>query len=150
MPDREYVKLYFEKSLEESPIHLNRITDFIVNGYLFLEASGSGLKLDVLHAEEMLALLEHYLAAYREYLVYNERSNASWRELSSTFKKGYNKISECYNLGHTVQRNKRKSTFYKKSAEIIAQRMELIAKDTPILELEELDSIFDEVENSGK
>ncbi|MCD7956311.1 MAG: toll/interleukin-1 receptor domain-containing protein [Lachnospiraceae bacterium] len=134
MPDREYVQLYFQKSLDESPMYLYWIARFVVDGYLFPEDSDSGLKLDVAHAEEMLALLEKYLAAYREYIVQNEASEASklWRNLKSKFNRGYNKISECYNLGNTVQRNKVQSRIYKNKAEEIARSMERIAKDVPI------------------
>jgi hypothetical protein len=32
LPDREYVQLYFQKSLDESPIYLNKIVSFVVDG----------------------------------------------------------------------------------------------------------------------
>ena len=134
MPDREYVQLYFQKSLDESPIHLNRIVGFVVDGYLFPEKSSSGLKLDVLHAEEMLAVLERYLVSYRDYIVNNENSEALqlWDDLVLKFQRGYNKISECYLQGITVQRNRATSKAYRSKAENVVKTMKEIATANPI------------------
>lgn len=134
LTDREYAQLYFQKSLDESPKHLYQIVDFVVYGYLFPEDSSSGLKLDILHAEEMLAVLERYLVGYRNYIVKNKNSEALqlWDNLKLKFERGYNKISECYSQGITVQRNKAMSKVYRSKAETIAKTMRDIAMDNPI------------------
>ncbi len=133
LPDREFVQLYFMKSLEESPLHLNRIVSFVVDGYLFPEDSASGLTLDVLHAQEMLELLEGYLAGYRAYITANEASEASqlWSTLTERFQRGYNKISQCYAQGTSVQKSKKTAKKYRNKAAEVVQKMDRIAAADP-------------------
>lgn len=123
LPDREYVQLYFQKSLDESPEYLDRIAGFVVDGYLFPEVSSSGLKTDVIHAEEMLEMLGKYLSSYLDCFINNNFSEdlQKWNDLILKFEQGYNKISECYNKGITVQKNKATSKIYKLKAEKIAE-----------------------------
>ena len=131
LPDREFVRLYFEKSLNESQVHLNKIVSFVVDGYLFPEESSSGLLLDVVHSEEMLSLLKNYLAAYYKYIIHDDASNSSqlWDSLMENFERGYNKISECYLYGKTVQRDRAKAKQYKAAAEEIIKIMNGIAEE---------------------
>ncbi len=129
LPDREYVKLYFQKSLDESPVHLDQIVHFVVGGYLYPEDTDSGLKLDVIHAEEMLELSEKYLVGYHNYIIHNKASEASnlWNGLMSSFKKGYNKIAECYNSGTSVPKDKLAAKLYRSKAEEIVQTMKALS-----------------------
>ena len=82
----------------------------------------------------MLAVLERYLVGYRNYIVKNKNSEALqlWDNLKLKFERGYNKISECYSQGITVQRNKAMSKVYRSKAETIAKTMRDIAMDNPI------------------
>lgn len=130
MPDREFVRMYFQKSLEESPVHLNKITDFVVEGYLFPEDSASGLRPDVFHAEEILELVENYLADYYDYLVRNESSECRqlWDDLKEKFKRGYDKIAEYHKSGKFFWRDSTASKRYKDKAAEIIQEMNNIAK----------------------
>ena len=83
--------MYFRKSLDESSVHLNRITGVIVNGYLFPEISDSGLKVDIIHAEKILKLLENYLPAYFKYISAYEATDAlqEWTSIKEKLSKGY-------------------------------------------------------------
>lgn len=125
MPDREFVQLYFKKSLEESPIHLPTIVHFVVDGYLFPNESGSGLCLDVVHAEEMLKMLEEFLDVYYNCVIANEQSEERqrWNNLYAELIKGYNKIAECYNTGYAVSKSKKIAKQYKKKAQEIKLTM---------------------------
>lgn len=125
MPDREFVQMYFKKSLDESPIHLPRIVHFVVDGYLFPNESDSGLCLDLVHAEEMLKMLEGYLDEYHNYVIENEQSEERqrWNDLSAELIKGYNRIAECYNTGHAVRKNKKIARQYKEKTQTIKLRM---------------------------
>ena len=128
LSDREFARLYFQKSLDESPAHLHQIVSFIVDGYLFPKETSSGLTLDVLHAEKMLALSERYLPGYYQYLQQREIQNARelWEGLKSIFRRGYQKLAECYQSEETVQRNRETSKQYRDKAEKIVQMMENI------------------------
>lgn len=125
MPDREFVQMYFKKSLDDSPIHLPRIVHFVVDGYLFPNESDSGLCLDVVHAEEMLKMIEDYLDVYYDYVITNEKSEEgqSWNALVAELIKGYNRIAECYNIGLAVRKNKKIAGQYKEKAQAIKLRM---------------------------
>ena len=125
LPDREFVQFYFRKSLEESTLHLVRISSFIVDGYLFPDKSGSGLQLDVLHAEEMLKMIEEYLEAYHAYLVKSEPEEEleHWIKLKDILVKGYHRIAECYNSGKSVPKNRNVAKEYKEKAKNLESKM---------------------------
>ena len=129
MPDREFVQLYFKKSLEESPLHLLRMAKFVVDGYLFPEESDSGLCLDVVHAEEMLKMLEEYLEAYHAYIIANEQSEdlQHWNDLTAKLVKGYTKIAECYSTGQAVQKSKNTAKEYSAKSQQIKTKMSGLA-----------------------
>lgn len=130
MPDREFVQMYFKKSLDVSLLHYYQIVHFIVNGYLFPEDSSSGLQLDILHAVEMLKLLEGYLSDYLRYLNDSEKTDTEnrWYELLQQFERGYIKISECYSKGVSVSKDKAMALEYKKKANRIELEMQRTAK----------------------
>ncbi|MBQ6773161.1 MAG: SEL1-like repeat protein [Synergistaceae bacterium] len=123
LPDREFVKMYFQKSLDKSPSYLYQIVRFVVSGYLFPEESSSGLNLDVKHAEEMLNLLENYLMSYRSYIMNGSEYLKQWTELMKIFQNGYNRIADCYEQGLSVPKNKDKSKYYRKKASSFVQAM---------------------------
>ena len=127
--DREFVKLYFEKSLQESPVHLLRIVCFVVDGYLFPEDSGSGLRLDVVHAEEVLVLAEKHLHGFCRYLLQEAPGDFSvqWSRLGEKLTQGCARIADCYGSGISVPRNKAASKDYRSKAASAAQRLEEIA-----------------------
>ncbi len=102
--DREFVLFNFKKSVEESPKFLGNIIHFAVNGYLFPKESGSGLSIDVLHAEEVMAFASEHLGEYYEYIKVNNPDNypTEWKTAVDLMKKGYNFISNCYASGKNV------------------------------------------------
>ncbi len=124
-PDREFVQMYFKKSLDECPVHLARIIGFVVGGYLFPKESGSGLDVDVLHTEETLSLAVGYLDSFRKYLLETSVTNLEeaasiWSETIENLKKGYLKISDCYRLGQHVRKNRKNQKRYKLMADQIS------------------------------
>ena len=127
--DREFVKLYFEKSLQESPVHLLRIVCFVVEGYLFPEDSGSGLSLDVVHAEEVLVLAEKHLHSFCRYLLQETPGDFSsqWGRLGEKLTQGCTRIADCYSSGISVPRNKAAAKDYRSRASGLTQRLEDIA-----------------------
>ena len=121
-PDREFVLYYLQKSVEESPMHLGRIIGFTVDGYLFPEKSGSGLKVDIPHAEEILAFASKHLQQYLEYLVEHdpEHFTDEWEETMDLLIKGYQFIAKCYKTGKHVKKNKSKAEKYQSMAKLAA------------------------------
>lgn len=113
--DREFVLFNFKKSVEESPRFLRNIIHFAVNGYLFPSESGSGLAIDVPHAEEVLAFASEHLQEYYEYIKEKEPDTYKdeYEEAKELLKKGYRFISDCYTSGKNVSaKDKEKAKKY--------------------------------------
>lgn len=121
IPDRTYVKMYFKKSLDESPKHLWNVVNFVSCEYLFPQHSLKGSEIDVIHAQEMLELSENYLGVFYEYLESNEDPEAlqKWKNLRYYYIKSYYKIADCYEKGISVEKNMALSETYKGKAENI-------------------------------
>ncbi len=119
LPDREFVLYNFKKSLEESPVHLSKIINFAVKGYLFPDESKSGFPVDVKHTEDILALAKDHMSSFSEYLKNNkpDEYEAEWKKTRETLKKGYSFISKCYRTGKHVMRDKIKAAEYEKLAQ---------------------------------
>lgn len=112
--DRELVRFYFVKALQESSKHLPSISSFIVEGYLFPEENDSGLAVDVEHAEQMLKIIMDYLDSYYKYIKEKEPDDwlSQWQQVMTLLKKGFSKISECYMKGKYVAKDKVKGKEY--------------------------------------
>ncbi len=125
VPDRELVRLYFKKALDKDTTFFKMILYFIVDGYLYPEKSDSGMEIDVVHAIEILELLENYIFSLHDRLFEDENINSveEWDEAKQLFVRGYNKIAECYNKGITVPKNKTEAYGYKKKSQEIVQLM---------------------------
>lgn len=130
MPDRKLVQLYFEKSLNESPMFFGIIVRFIVDEYLFPNRNNLGLSLDVLHAEEMMEMLEKYIDKYHAFLLQQKEADAAenWDELTEKFERGYKKIGECYRVGNGVKKSRAASIKYMNRAEELSLKMKDMAK----------------------
>ena len=113
--DREFVLFNFKKSVEESPKFLYNIVNFAVKGYLFPSESGSGLNIDVPHAEEVLAFASEHLQEYYEYLK-EKKPDTCEEEYGKTIAlmhKGYGFIADCYASGkHVPAKDKEKAKKY--------------------------------------
>lgn len=115
MPDRELVLYYFRKSVDECPVHLEKIIKFAVDGYLFPNVSGSKLTVDVIHAEELLVLAQDNLDEFLVYIRerYPEDYLDNWKRIRETLIRGYLFISSCYEDGRYISANPEKAEKYK-------------------------------------
>ena len=121
-PDRNKSKEYMLKALQTSPNPFCKIAKYCVDGYLFPEESGSGVAMDVEHAEDIFeSVLLPNLSKYEKYAKRkNEEELAEFREL---FIKGYEQISKCYSEGIGVKKDSKKSLAYKKRLSEILDKM---------------------------
>ncbi len=125
MPDREFVLYYFKKSVDECPVHLEKIINFAVDGYLFPNVSGSKLMVDVIHAEELLVLAQDHLDEYLEYIKehYPDDYRSEWKKIKETLIRGYLFISACYEDGRYIHVDKEKSEKYKRLAKHLYRKI---------------------------
>ena len=124
--ERELVRMYLKKSLEESPRYLYDIVARFALGRLFPEGAARK-EADVADAEKLLELAEDSLPAYRGYLGSGKVTEPArrWTALTEKIARGLETLSECYRQGLQTAVNEAKAERYsRKAAETAALRFE--------------------------